>query len=199
MTTNEKEVIQIEAGRSEPRPTAPVAPPTASASVVGAAEMLPDDIAEVAEFDGPIACAELFLRMTTLGCPEVDDGSLADGLRDARAQIIAYGDLRAAAMQQDRDMWQHSCYSARDERDAETKRADALQARLKELQADADRWRQVCDKAWFVDAASFVYGIRRYSFDPTCDDSDVIEHIDAEILAERGETDTGDGEPTNGT
>ena len=58
---------------------------------------VPDDIAELASDEGPLACAELHLRMTTLGCPDVDDGSLADGLRDARRDLKAYGDAREAA------------------------------------------------------------------------------------------------------
>lgn len=67
---------------------------------------LPEDIAELADDEGPLACAELHLRMTTLGCPDVDDGSLADGLRDARRDLKAYGDAREAAAQSiPRDLW----------------------------------------------------------------------------------------------
>lgn len=58
---------------------------------------LPDDISSLADDEGPLACAALHLRMTTLGCLDVDDGSLADGLRDARRELKFYGNAREAA------------------------------------------------------------------------------------------------------
>lgn len=44
---------------------------------------------------------------------------------------------------------------------------------------DAARWREVSNKAWFVDAAGYAYGLREGSFAPTCDEDDVIAAIDA--------------------
>lgn len=50
---------------------------------------------------------------------------------------------------------------------------------------DADRWRAVCEKAWFVDAAAWAYALRIHSSDPTIDADDVCDAVDAEILAAR--------------
>lgn len=46
-------------------------------------------------------------------------------------------------------------------------------------EVDANRWREVSNKAWFVDAAGYAYGLREGSFAPTCDEDDVIAAIDA--------------------
>lgn len=45
---------------------------------------------------------------------------------------------------------------------------------------DAERWREVFDKAWFVDAVSFAYGMRK-QFDPTIDADEATAKIDAAI------------------
>lgn len=50
---------------------------------------------------------------------------------------------------------------------------------------DAERWRAVCEKAWFVDAAAWAYALRIHSSDPTIDADDVRDAVDAEILAAR--------------
>jgi len=55
----------------------------------------------------------------------------------------------------------------------------ALIARNAELEADAGRWREVSDKAWFIDAAAYVYGLRTGTFDPSPDEDEVIAAIDA--------------------
>jgi hypothetical protein len=47
---------------------------------------------------------------------------------------------------------------------------------------DAERWRWVCDKAWFVDAAATVFDLhgREYSYQPShADEHDVCAAIDA--------------------
>lgn len=46
-----------------------------------------EGVEALAADDGPLGCAELFLRMGTLGVDDRDDGSLADGLKDAREAI----------------------------------------------------------------------------------------------------------------
>lgn len=51
--------------------------------------------------------------------------------------------------------------------------------RVAELERDAERWREICDKAWFVDQAAFVYGLRSGSFAPTVDPDEVWAAIDA--------------------
>lgn len=56
---------------------------------------------------------------------------------------------------------------------------NAIIARNAELEADAARWREVSDKAWFIDAAAYVYGLRTGTFEPTPDE--VITAIDAAI------------------
>lgn len=60
---------------------------------------------------------------------------------------------------------------------------------LRDEARDAARWREVADKAWFVDAAGYVYGLREGCFAPTCDPDDVIAAIDAAIhpIASEGE------------
>jgi hypothetical protein len=63
---------------------------------------------------------------------------------------------------------------------------DEARAEAERRRKDADRWHHVCSKAWFIDAAAFVYGLRRYSWDPTADADEVIDKIDAAILADRG-------------
>lgn len=55
------------------------------------------------------------------------------------------------------------------------------------VEIDARRWNEVCDKAWFVDTAGYVYGLREGSFAPTCDEDEVTEAIDAAIAAQQAE------------
>lgn len=50
---------------------------------------------------------------------------------------------------------------------------------------DAARWRAVCEKAWFVDAAAWAYALRIHSSDPTVDADDVRDAVDADIQAAR--------------
>lgn len=52
---------------------------------------------------------------------------------------------------------------------------------MEELRIDAERWREVCDKAWFVDAAATVYDLHdRYCswHTSTADEDDVTAAID---------------------
>ena len=57
---------------------------------------------------------------------------------------------------------------------------------------DAERWRWVCDKAWFVDAAATVFDLhgRKYSYQPShADEHDVCAAIDVamgNVLCEEG-------------
>jgi hypothetical protein len=63
--------------------------------------------------------------------------------------------------------------------------ASQLRAAIAVCTSDADsdavRWREVSDKAWFVDAAGYAYGLREGSFAPTCDPDDVTAAIDTAI------------------
>lgn len=64
------------------------APPTAGQ---------PEGVEALAADDGPIACAELYLRMQAMGYTEIDDGSIADGLKDARITLRRIASAQQAA------------------------------------------------------------------------------------------------------
>jgi hypothetical protein len=48
---------------------------------------------------------------------------------------------------------------------------------------DAQRWRYVANKAWFVDAVSNVFDLRDGSFNPIVDADDATANIDAAMIA----------------
>ena len=63
-------------------------------------------------------------------------------------------------------------------------------ARAEAAERDAARWREVSDKAWFVDAAATVYDLhcREYSWQVSrADEDDVRIAIDAAIAAQQAE------------
>jgi len=58
-----------------------------AAQATGKEPLQVEGVEALADDEGPLGCAELFLRMQTLGSTDIDDGSLADGLKDARATL----------------------------------------------------------------------------------------------------------------
>lgn len=83
------------------------------------------------------------------------------------------------ALKDDRDQLNSDYLTAINAANVIAGKRDALAAEVGALRLDALRWREVSDKAWFVDAASYVYGLRTGSFGPTCDMDEVVSAIDA--------------------
>ena len=111
-----------------------------------------------------------------LGYLPISDALLA---HRAEAQAAGFSGWAEHLPEEVRAQWHEIGIKGRIVAIACCKNQTALIARNAELEADAGRWREVSDKAWFIDAAAYVYGLRTGTFDPTPEEDEVIAAVDA--------------------
>ena len=113
---------------------------------------------------------------------EHDTAETVESIRkDVAAPIASNAELTGAHAATERD----ACLQADRANELQSRLAamtadrDALAADNLALREDAERWQEVSDKAWFIDAAAYVYGLRTGTFEPTPEEDEVIAVIDA--------------------